>query len=375
MSLVDFISYGISKAELSSIIIYIFCVTHITIVAVTVFLHRCQAHRSLKLSPAISHFFRFWLWLTTGMVTKEWAAIHRKHHAKCESKGDPHSPQVKGISTVLWSGTELYRETAKDKECIEKYGHGTPDDWVERHIYSKHSVWGVGSMLVINFCLFGIIGVAIWAIQMMWIPFFAAGVINGIGHFVGYRNFKTPDASRNIFPLGILIGGEELHNNHHSHATSPKLSSKWYEFDIGWLYIKLFEFFGLAEVRNVPKNPTYDPAKNMIDEDTVEAILAAKYELFQKLHKLVRKLSRRYNKEKDLLSLSSETAKRDVLSSQLRLIISLRDDFEKIWHNQRTSSVEQIVVALQNWCKKAEMSGVKVLQEYSRSLRMLTVQS
>lgn len=375
MSLVDFISYGISKAELSSIIIYIFCVTHITIVAVTVFLHRCQAHRSLKLSPAISHFFRFWLWLTTGMVTKEWAAIHRKHHAKCESKGDPHSPQVKGISTVLWSGTELYRETAKDKKCIEKYGHGTPDDWVERHIYSKHSVWGVGSMLVINFCLFGIIGVAIWAIQMMWIPFFAAGVINGIGHFVGYRNFKTPDASRNIFPLGILIGGEELHNNHHSHATSPKLSSKWYEFDIGWLYIKLFEFFGLAEVRNVPKNPTYDPAKNMIDEDTVEAILAAKYELFQKLHKLVRKLSRRYNREKNLLSLSSETAKRDVLSSQLRLIISLRDDFEKIWHNQRTSSVEQIVVALQNWCKKAEMSGVKVLQEYSRSLRMLTVQS
>ena len=375
MSLVDFISYGISKAELSSIIIYIFCVTHITIVAVTVFLHRCQAHRSLKLSPAISHFFRFWLWLTTGMVTKEWAAIHRKHHAKCESKGDPHSPQVKGISTVLWSGTELYRETAKDKECIEKYGHGTPDDWVERHIYSKHSVWGVGSMLVINFCLFGIIGVAVWAIQMMWIPFFAAGVINGIGHFVGYRNFKTPDASRNIFPLGILIGGEELHNNHHSHATSPKLSSKWYEFDIGWLYIKLFEFFGLAEVRNVPKNPTYDPAKNMIDEDTVEAILAAKYELFQKLHKLVRKLSRRYNREKNLLSLSSETAKRDVLSSQLRLIISLRDDFEKIWHNQRTSSVEQIVVALQNWCKKAETSGVKVLQEYSRSLRMLTVQS
>ena len=375
MSLMDFISYGISKAELSSIIIYIFCVTHITIVAVTVFLHRCQAHRSLKLSPAISHFFRFWLWLTTGMVTKEWAAIHRKHHAKCESKGDPHSPQVKGISTVLWSGTELYRETAKDKECIEKYGHGTPDDWVERHIYSKHSVWGVGSMLVINFCLFGIIGVAIWAIQMMWIPFFAAGVINGIGHFVGYRNFKTPDASRNIFPLGILIGGEELHNNHHSHATSPKLSSKWYEFDIGWLYIKLFEFFGLAEVRNVPKNPTYDPAKNMIDEDTVEAILAAKYELFQKLHKLVRKLSRRYNREKNLLSLSSETAKRDVLSSQLRLIISLRDDFEKIWHNQRTSSVEQIVVALQNWCKKAETSGVKVLQEYSRSLRMLTVQS
>ena len=255
MSLVDFISYGISKAELSSIIIYTLCMTHITIVAVTVFLHRCQAHRSLKLSPAISHFFRFWLWLTTGMVTKEWAAIHRKHHAKCEGKGDPHSPQVKGISTVLWSGTELYRETAKDKECIEKYGHGTPDDWVERNIYSKHTVWGVGSMLVINFCLFGIIGVAIWAIQMMWIPFFAAGVINGIGHFVGYRNFKTPDASRNIFPLGILIGGEELHNNHHSHATSPKLSSKWYEFDIGWLYIKLFEFFGLAEIRSVPKNP------------------------------------------------------------------------------------------------------------------------
>jgi len=375
MSLVEFISYGASKAELSSIIIYTLCMTHITIVAVTVFLHRCQAHRSLKLSPVISHFFRFWLWLTTGMVTKEWAAIHRKHHAKCEGKDDPHSPQVKGISKVLWHGTELYRETAKDQECIEKYGHGTPDDWLERHVYSKHTVWGVGSMLVINFCLFGIIGVAIWAIQMMWIPFFAAGVINGIAHFVGYRNFKTPDASRNISPIGILIGGEELHNNHHSHATSPKLSSKWYEFDIGWFYIKLFEFFGLAEIRSVPKDPIYNPAKNIIDEDTVEAILAAKYELFQKLHKLVHKLSLRYNKEKSLLSLSSETARREALASQLRLIISLRNDFEKIWHHQRTSSVEQIVVALQNWCKKAEKSGVTVLQEYSRSLRMLTVQN
>ena len=375
MELIEFISYGLTDIGLVGILVYTLAVTHVTIIAVTVFLHRCQAHRSLKLKPIVSHFFRFWLWLTTGMVTKEWAAIHRKHHAKCETEDDPHSPQVKGISTVLWKGTELYRETSADRSCINKYGHGTPDDWLERHVYTKRSAWGVTFMLFINFFLFGIIGVAVWAVQMMWIPFFAAGVINGIAHFVGYRNFKTPDSSRNIFPIGILIGGEELHNNHHSHATSPKLSSRWFEFDIGWLYIKLFEFFGLAQIRSMPKNPIYDPEKNIIDEDTVEAILAAKYELFQKLHKLVNKVSHRYRRDKRRLAVSSKSGQNEASSSQLQLIFSLRDDFEKIWNHQRTASVEQIIVALRKWCKEAEMSDVRGLQEYSRSLHMLTLQS
>ncbi|MFL6712717.1 MAG: acyl-CoA desaturase, partial [Sulfurifustis sp.] len=209
--------------------------THITIASVTIYLHRHQAHRALDLHPVVSHFFRFWLWLTTGMITKEWAAVHRKHHAKVETPDDPHSPQQWGIRKVLWDGTSLYRVASKDGEILAKYGHGTPDDWIERHLYSRRNTWGIASMLVINLVLFGPIGLTIWAVQMAWIPFFAAGVINGIGHYWGYRNYEVQDASRNIVPWGILIGGEELHNNHHAYPSSAQLSNKWWVFDIGWL--------------------------------------------------------------------------------------------------------------------------------------------
>ena len=375
MTITSFLSFGLTGFSLIEIGLFLLIVTHVTIVAVTVYLHRCQAHRSLKLHPMVSHFFRLWLWLTTGMVTKEWAAIHRKHHAKCETSGDPHSPKVNGISKVLWHGTELYKKSANDKESIEKYGHGTPDDWLERNVYSKNSIYGVSSMLIIDFCLFGVIGIGVWAIQMMWIPFFAAGVINGLGHFVGYRNFKTPDESKNIFPWGILIGGEELHNNHHSNATSPKLSSKWYEFDIGWFYIRVLEFLSLAEARQTPRSAVIDPEKNIIDAETVEAIIASKYELFQKLHTSVQKLTVKYNKEAKKTHLSSDGEKREALKVKIGVISSLRDDFEKIWQQQRTRSVEQIVLALQNWCREVEKSGVEVLKEYSRDLRMLTMQA
>jgi stearoyl-CoA desaturase (delta-9 desaturase) len=223
--------------------------THLTIASVTIFLHRHQAHRALELHPIASHFCRFWLWLTTGIVTKEWTAIHRKHHEKCETDEDPHSPRILGIKKVLLQGAELYRKEARNKETLEKYGNGTPDDFLERHLYARHDFLGISLMLVINLVLFGSLGLTIWAVQMMWIPVCAAGVINGIGHYFGYRNFETSDDSTNIVRWGVLIGGEELHNNHHRYRVSARLSYKWYEFDIGWIYIFTLQMFGLAEVK------------------------------------------------------------------------------------------------------------------------------
>ena len=223
--------------------------THITIASVTIFLHRHQAHHALELGFIASHFCRFWLWLTTGIVTKEWVAIHRKHHVKCETDEDPHSPRILGIKKVLFEGAELYRKEARNKETLEKYGNGTPDDFLERHLYARHDLMGISLMLVIDVVLFGPLGLTIWAIQMAWIPVCAAGVINGIGHYVGYRSFKTADDSTNILPWGLLIGGEELHNNHHRYRTSARMSYKWYEFDVGWIYIRTLQVVGLAQVK------------------------------------------------------------------------------------------------------------------------------
>src|SRR5688500_10048380 len=250
----------------------ILCLTHITIASITIYLHRHQAHRSLELHPVPSHFFRFWLWLTTGMTTKEWTAIHRKHHAKVETVEDPHSPQIYGIGKLLLQGTELYKKEAANRETMERYGQGTPDDWIERKLYTRFTVLGISLRLVMNRVLFGFIGLTIWAVQMAWIPFLAAGVINGVGHYWGYRTFQPTDASRNIVPWGILIGGEELHNNHHAYPASARLSSKWWEFDIGWLYIRTLALFGLATVKNVAPKIRLVPAKARCDEDTLHAV-------------------------------------------------------------------------------------------------------
>lgn len=250
-SILDFVAGGLLQLSWWQLVLVTLVLTHITIVSVTVFLHRSQAHRGLDLHPAIAHFFRLWLWLTTGMVTKEWVAIHRKHHAKCEKEGDPHSPMVYGIEKVMWKGAELYREEAANQETLKRYGHGTPNDWLERNVYSRHPGLGIMLTLIVDVLLFGAAGLTVWAVQMAWIPFWAAGVVNGLGHYIGYRNFSSPDTSTNLFPIGILIGGEELHNNHHAYGTSAKFSSKWYEFDIGWLYIKLMTYLGLAKVRKV----------------------------------------------------------------------------------------------------------------------------
>ncbi|HQR51935.1 MAG TPA: fatty acid desaturase [Burkholderiales bacterium] len=363
--------------------------THITIAGVTIYLHRHQAHRALELHPIVSHFFRFWLWLTTGMVTKEWAAIHRKHHAKCETVEDPHSPQTRGINKVLWEGAELYREEAKVQATLDKYGHGTPDDWIERNLYSKYTRLGITLMFIINFALFGFLGMSIWAVQMIWIPLFAAGVINGIGHYWGYRNFQTEDASRNIVPWGILIGGEELHNNHHAYGSSARLSSKWYEFDIGWLYIRLMEMVGLADVKRLAPRLRMAEAKTECDVTTLQAVINHRYEVMAKYAKSVKRLcADEFEKVREHSKVDWEAVKRflmrgqtevkaedraclDVLSmksSVLKTVFGMRDELSAIWARS-SASREQLVRQLEDWCQRAEASGIAPLREFSMRLR------
>jgi stearoyl-CoA desaturase (Delta-9 desaturase) len=371
-------------------VIYTLAVTHVTIAAVTIFLHRHQAHRALDLHPVVSHFFRFWLWLTTGMVTREWAAIHRKHHAKCEGEEDPHSPQIFGIRKVLWQGAELYRAESLNRETLERYGQGTPDDWIERNLYSRHAVLGIVLMLAIDVALFGFIGLTIWAVQMAWIPFFAAGVINGIGHYWGYRNFQPEDASRNILPWGILIGGEELHNNHHAYASSARLSSRWYEFDIGWLYIRLMEMVGLAQVKKVAPRLRIEPNKTSVDLATVQAVVTHRYDIIAKYARSVRRtctaelhelrnrvptvdrasLKRWLHMDAAALTESERRHREAVVnaSTTLGTIYTMRDELAAIW-KRSTASKEQLVRQLEDWCRRAEESGIEALEDFSRRLR------
>ena len=266
---------------------------HVTIASVTIYLHRHQAHRALDLHTLPAHFFRLWLWLTTGMGTNEWASIHRKHHAKCETAEDPHSPQIYRINRMLWTGVFLYVKESRNADTLKRYGHGTPDDWIENHLYTPWQKLGVVLMLAVDVAVFGFVyGAMIWAVQMVWIPFWAAGVINGLGHFWGYRNFNTPDASTNIFPLGFLIGGEELHNNHHTYATSAKLSNKWYEVDLGWGYICILAALGLAKVKNVAPVPVVGKVRATIDFETLQAVIANRYEVLAGYAKSIGQLYR-----------------------------------------------------------------------------------
>lgn len=374
--------------------------THITIAAVTIYLHRCQAHRALDLHPVVSHFFRFWLWMTTGMQTKQWAAVHRKHHARCETAEDPHSPQVLGIGKVLREGAELFRKEAANQATLDKYGSGTPDDWMERHIYTRHASLGIGLMFVVDVVLFGPIGITIWAVQMAWIPVTAAGIINGIGHYWGYRNFAADDASTNIMPWGILIGGEELHNNHHSYASSARLSNKWYEFDIGWLYIRLMQMLGLARVKKVAPKIRLDWAKTKCDLDTLQAVITHRFDVMGKYSKLLR---RAYQEEIDKLRVSIvqrtddgqdlldkirhwlhldekvlQDEEKQVLeqalqhSQKLKTLYQLKQELVVIWARS-TASQEQLVKRLEDWCHKAEQSGIRALEEFSRRLRSYQV--
>ena len=385
--LLQWIAHGYLDWSWWQILVFTLVVTHITIASVTIFLHRCQAHKALDLHALPSHFFRFWLWLTTGMVTKEWAAIHRKHHAKCETADDPHSPQILGIDTVLLRGAELYRAEAKNRETIDKFGHGTPDDWIEHHLYSKYQWQGVGLMLIIDFFLFGAIGATVWAVQMLWIPITAAGIINGIGHYWGYRNYDCEDASTNILPWGILIGGEELHNNHHTYATSAKLSNKWWEFDIGWGYIRTLEILGLAKVKKTPPKPVLTEAR-VACEQTLQAVIANRYEIMARYSKALRKtfadelthmkeLASQYGDEKAWLYkdeaklTDQERGKLETLMASnkaVRLMVEMRRELAALWSRSHTTK-EQLITQLQQWCQKAENSGMVRLHDFSVRLR------
>jgi stearoyl-CoA desaturase (delta-9 desaturase) len=364
--------------------------TQITIFSVTIFLHRCQAHRALDLHPIVSHFFRFWLWLTTGMVTKEWTAIHRKHHAKVETEDDPHSPQVKGIWKVLLEGTELYRKESRNKTTLERYGHGTPDDWIERHIYTAHSAMGIVIMLILNLVLFGPIGLTIWALQMVWIPFWAAGIVNGVGHYTGYRNFECQDASRNLFPIGFFIGGEELHNNHHTYATSAKFSVKWWEVDMGWCLIRLLQCMGLARPKRVPPKALLAHDKKVVDIDTLKAILAYRFQVMARYSKdvilpvlheescragragalMLRHVRKLVVREQSLVDPTGKKKLEKALQEYraLNVVYQFRFKLQNIWAKS-TASQHELVEALQEWCHQAEATGIKVLREFVSQLK------
>ena len=366
--------------------------THITIAGVTIYLHRCQAHRALDLHPIVSHFFRFWMWLTTGMITKEWAAIHRKHHAKVETADDPHSPQIHGINTVLWTGVVLYVRESRNRETIERYGHGTPDDWIERNLYSRHEKLGVTLLLLIDIVLLGAIpGALVWLTQIAWIPFWAAGVINGIGHWFGYRNFKVADASTNIVPWGILIGGEELHNNHHAYGTSAKFSNRWYEFDIGWMYIRILETCGLARVKKIAPTPKFVAAKAAVDMETLQAVIANRYDVMaryaksfklvwrEELAKLkeasdergrVEAIKRALHQDASELREADKANLKTVLDDNavLAKIYAMREELIALWERS-TATSEQLLKELQDWCARAEASGIRALEEFSLRLR------
>jgi len=382
---------GLLSLSPLSVVLYALALTHVTIVAVTVFLHRHQAHRALTLHPLVSHFFRFWLWMTTGMVTKEWVAIHRKHHAKCETEKDPHSPQVVGLRKVLLEGAELYRKEAEDKETLEQFGKGTPDDWMEKNVYSRFNLVGIGVMLLINLALLGPIGLTVWAVQMIWIPFWAAGVINGVGHYIGYRNFQSPDASTNIVPWAIVIGGEELHNNHHAYPASAKLSARSWEFDIGWMYIRILQSLGLAKVRKVAPPPARVTGEAELDSEAVKAIVAnrlqvlARYgrEVMARVHKeevrrvddrstrgLMKRARALMLREELLLDAEGKQRLQEAFeqSQTLQTVYQFRQRLQDIWRQSAAVGPEKMGHALQEWCRQAEATRIKALEDFARRL-------
>ena len=392
-AVVDWMANGLWDLSWWQLLLYTLITTHFTIAGVTIFLHRSQAHRALDLGPIPSHFFRFWLWLGTGMVTKEWVAIHRKHHAKCETADDPHSPQTRGLGKVMREGAELYRAEAKNEETLRKYGHGTPDDWMERNIY-RHSVMGPSLMLILNVALFGVIGLSIWAVQMIWIPFWAAGVVNGVGHFWGYRNYEATDASTNLVPWGLIIGGEELHNNHHTFPTSAKFSVKPYEFDIGWVYISLMQKLGWAKVKKTPPRLRMGVVKPVADELTLEAIIANRYEVMARYARGVRTavqheldLLKQKQAQKSDVSLlkgvqrwlhrdadkvperaQSQLAQARAAHPVIDQMLVMREELRQLWLNTSLSR-EQLTGQLQAWCQRAEASGIAALKDFSVKLR------
>lgn len=390
-SLLQFLTGGLLGLGWWELLIVLLVFTQLTIFSVTLYLHRSQAHRGVDFHPVLNHFFRFWTWLTTSMITKEWVAIHRKHHAKVETEEDPHSPQTKGIGNVFWRGVELYREARWQRADIEQYGKGAPDDWIERRLYTRFATGGPIVLLFANAALFGLPGVALWAIQMAWIPFWAAGVINGLGHWWGYRNFESSDTSTNLTPWGVWVGGEELHNNHHAFPSSARFSMRRWEVDIGWIVIKGLEKLGLAKVLRVA--PTLDIRPNIAvpDADTLKALLSHRFQAMTDYQRNVLKPALKEEAAQagaKLRALLPRKLRRGLVDDgrwlkpdareQLRSWVSQRPRIRAlVEHRARLSALLEArshdaaerLKALQAWCHEAEASGIRALQEYSARLK------
>ena len=381
--------YGILNLGIGGYIVATVIMLQITMMAVTLYLHRDQAHRAIDLHPALRHFFRFWIWCTSGMLTREWVAVHRKHHAFCETPDDPHSPQVYGLKKVLLEGAELYRDEKNDPETIAKYGRGTPDDWLEKNIYLRLPYGGIIFMLLVDLVLFGVPGITIFAIQMMSMPVFAAGIINGVGHHSGYRNFECDDAATNIVPWGILIGGEELHNNHHAFPTSARFSVRRWEFDIGWLYIRVLSALGLAKVNRVAPQPVLEQKPDLdVDFDNLKAIIVNRMHVMRdytkrvtlpvfRTEKALAKGNRLFRRARKLLvrrpSLLDDQAVgrlSDLLeyNAALKTVHEFREKLSAIWSGASVSN-ETLLQQLKDWCREAEASGIQVLEEFAERLR------
>ena len=394
LSILDWLSTGLWDLSAWGIVAYMAVMTHITIVTVTVYLHRHSAHRAVDLHPLLQHFFRFWSWMTTGMITKEWTAIHRKHHVACETEEDPHSPVIQGLSKILWQGADVYREASAKPEIMERYGSGCPEDWLENNLYGRFNYIGVAILLIINVVLFGAIGLTLWAIQMIWIPFFGAGVINGIGHVWGYRNYECPDAATNIVPWGIFIGGEELHNNHHTYPNSAKFSQKWWEFDLGWMWLRIFQTFGLAQPKSTGPIVAKVPGKTTLDMDTAWAVLNDRFRLMAKYQNDVVKplIKLEYDKAdhatRDLLrrartilcredSLVDAAGREKITkivesSRDIQVIYEMRMRLQEIWA-KRGGNAEELLNALVQWCRDAEATGMQTLRDFVSELKSYSV--
>ena len=387
-AVLTFLSQGLTNTSWVTMLVYTLVMTQITIFTVTLYLHRCQTHRGVDLHPLIANFFRFWGWLTTGMVTKEWVAIHRKHHAKVETEEDPHSPQIYGIKKVFLDGVSLYREASENKDDMEKYGRGTPDDWIERKLYSAHPYWGPTLMLIIDLALFGVIGALIWAVQMIWIPFWAAGFVNGIGHWWGYRNFESADTARNLIPWGFWIGGEELHNNHHAFPSSAKFALRKWEFDIGWAAICMLRAVGLAKVLRVAPALDIRPNVHLPDAETLKAVLTHRFQAMTDYYRQVivptlrdeaqhageniKSVPRRMrlaladggrwldNEGRDRMQ--AVLAKRPTLKT----VCDFRTRLSALMEQR---GADQALNGLQQWIHEAEQSGIQALQNFAQRLK------
>ena len=391
VSLFDVLAGGLVQAGWGTLVLYLLIATQLTIFSVTLYLHRSMAHRAVDFHPLLAHFFRFWTWLTTSMITREWAAIHRKHHAKCETEEDPHSPVHKGIKTVFWRGVELYRAARAQREDIEKYGKGCPDDWIERHLYTPHATMGPTLLLFISFALFGFAGVAVWAIQMLWIPFWAAGVVNGLGHWWGYRNFETSDTATNLTPWGLWIGGEELHNNHHAFPSSAKFALRRFEFDIGWFTIRALERVGLAKVLRVAPSLDVRPNVAMPDGETLKALLAIRFQAMTDYYRTVtlpalreeaaqagararkllpRKLRRGLADDGRWLDGEAQARLQRWIAERPRMatVAEFRQRLAQVL-DERSNDAQVTLQKLQAWCAEAEASGIQALEAFSARLK------